>query len=231
MKNKSGTVEPQYKILYDVVEKHGISSFGIMANESWNQDPKRTLFTLARYKFVAKMFSGKNRTLEIGCADAFGTRLVQQEVKELTAIDFDPLFIEDAESRKNPHWPINLFVHDMLAGLVPGAPYDAIFSLDVLEHIDPSNEKVFMKNLIGSLMPGAPAIIGMPSLESQVHASPQSKEGHVNCKSGKKFKNDLEEYFENVFVFSMNDEVVHTGYYPMAHYLLALCVGKRGNNL
>jgi hypothetical protein len=37
----------------------------------------------------------------------------------------------------------------------------------------------------------------------------------------------LELYFHNVFIFSMNDEVVHTGYYKMAHYLLALCVGKR----
>jgi 2-polyprenyl-3-methyl-5-hydroxy-6-metoxy-1,4-benzoquinol methylase len=227
MKNKFETVEPQYKILYDVVENHGISKFGIMANESWNQDPKRTLFTLARYKFVAKMFSGKQRVLEIGCADAFGTRLVQQEVGEITAIDIDPLFIEDARSRQNPHWPMTLFVHDMLVSLVPGAPYDAIFSLDVLEHIHPSNEKVFMKNLTESLRPGAPTIIGMPSLESQVYASPQSKEGHVNCKSGKKFKSDLEEYFDNVFVFSMNDEVIHTGYYPMAHYLLALCTNKK----
>jgi len=25
----------------------------------------------------------------------------------------------------------------------------------------------------------------------------------------------------------MNDEVVHTGYYPMAHYLFALCVGRK----
>jgi hypothetical protein len=25
----------------------------------------------------------------------------------------------------------------------------------------------------------------------------------------------------------MNDEVVHTGYAPMAHYLLILCCGKR----
>lgn len=224
---KTKTVEPQYKILYDVVEKHGVSQFGIMANESWNQDPKRTLFTLARYKFVAKMFSGKNRVLEIGCADAFGTRLVQQEVKELTAIDFDPLFIEDAKSRYNPHWPMKLFVHDMLSGSVPGGPYDAVFSLDVLEHINPRDEKKFINNIIGSIKQNTPVIIGMPSYESQVHASPQSKEGHVNCKSGKNLKKDLENYFENVFIFSMNDEIIHTGFFPMAHYLMAICIGKK----
>ena len=30
------------------------------------------------------------------------------------------------------------------------------------------------------------------------------------------------QYFENVFMFSMNDEVLHTGFAPMGHYLFAL---------
>jgi hypothetical protein len=70
-------------------------------------------------------------------------------------------------------------------------------------------------------------VLGMPSLESQAYASPQSKAGHVNCKSGKDFKGLMQRYFDQVFLFSMNDEVVHTGFYPMAHYLIALCCGKR----
>ena len=85
------TKEEQYNLLFDVAEKHGISQLGLMINESWNQDPKRTLFTLARYKFAAKMLDGFQRVLEVGCADAFGTRLVQQAVAHVTAIDFDPI--------------------------------------------------------------------------------------------------------------------------------------------
>jgi len=69
--------------------------------------------------------------------------------------------------------------------------------------------------------------VGMPSLESQAHASPQSKEGHVNCKTGKDLKRLMQDYFHNVFLFSMNDEVVHTGFYPMAHYLIAVCTTLR----
>jgi len=49
----------------------------------------------------------------------------------------------------------------------------------------------------------------------------------VNCKSGPQLKSLLQNYFEHVFLFSMNDEVVHTGYYPMAHYLIAVCCGKK----
>jgi 2-polyprenyl-3-methyl-5-hydroxy-6-metoxy-1,4-benzoquinol methylase len=219
------TKEEQYGLVFDVAEKHGISQLGLMINESWNQDPKRTLFTLARYKFVAKMLSGYQGVLEVGCADAFGSRLVQQTVGHLTAIDFDPIFIEDARNRRNPHWPLDLEVHDMLSGPPPGQ-YDAIFSLDVLEHIQPNQEDLFIKNMLASLRNSGVAIVGMPSLESQVYASPQSKVGHVNCKTGSSLKALFQKYFDNVFLFSMNDEIIHTGYTPMAHYLLVLCCGK-----
>jgi 2-polyprenyl-3-methyl-5-hydroxy-6-metoxy-1,4-benzoquinol methylase len=220
------TQEPQYEVVFRVRDKHGVSQFGLMANESWNQDPRRTLFTLARYKFVAKMLSGKDQVLEVGCADAFGTRLVQQEVGHVTAVDFDPVFIDDARSRLNPSWPLDLAVHDILSGPVPGR-FDAVFCLDVFEHVAPKHEDLFMGNLLGALDQQGVAIIGIPSLESQAYASPQSKAGHVNCKSGADLKAYLERYFHNVFVFSMNDEVVHTGYFPMAHYLLALCCARR----
>ena len=84
-----------------------------------------------------------------------------------------------------------------------------------------------VKNLRDPLDDQGALVIGTPSLESQHYASPQSKVGHVNCKSGTEFKAFLERYFHNVFLFSMNDEVVHTGFYPMAHYLIALCCGKK----
>jgi len=147
------TKEPQYNLLFDVIKKHGITSLGLMINESWNQDPKRTLFTLARYKFVAKMLAEQDSVLEIGCADAFGTRLLQQAVNHVTAVDFDPVFIEDVQSRIDPAWPLDCFVHDLLDSPVPGE-FDAIYSLDVLEHIPADQEAVFIKNALASLKGG-----------------------------------------------------------------------------
>jgi 2-polyprenyl-3-methyl-5-hydroxy-6-metoxy-1,4-benzoquinol methylase len=226
MASPSQTKEPQYSLLFHVKEKHGITRLGLMVNESWNQDPKRTLFTLARYKFVAKMLAGRERVLEVGCADAFGTRIVQQAAGKVTAVDFDPLFIADVKERMNPHWPLEAFVHDVLAGPVPGT-YDAAYALDVLEHVEAKDEDRFIGNVVAALSPAGVAIFGMPSLESQGHASPQSKAGHVNCKSGDGLKRTLERHFHTVFVFSMNDEVVHTGFYPMAHYLLGVACHRR----
>ncbi len=190
MNDRATTKEPQYSLLFDVKEKHGIARLGLMVNEFWNQDPKRTLFTLSRYKFVARMLGGRNHVLEVGCADAFGTRIVQQAVTKVTAVDFDPVFIADVKERMNPHWPIEAFVHDVMAGPVPGS-FDAAYALDVLEHIAEQDEHRFIGNVVRSLTADGVAIFGMPSLESQTYASPQSKAGHVNCKSGEDFKRTL----------------------------------------
>jgi len=218
----SATKEPQYHSMVEQADASGLETFGLMTSYAWNDDPKRLTFTLSRYKFVSKLLSGRANVLEIGCADAFGTRIVRQEVQRLTATDFDPIFIEDVKKRMNPRWPFDAFVHDMLSGPVPPRNYDGIYALDVLEHIDPGDERAFMSNLVGSLAPHGAVVLGMPSLESQVYASPNSKAGHVNCKSMPDFKQMMVRYFHNVFMFSMNDEVVHTGYHKMAHYLLAL---------
>lgn len=37
----------------------------------------------------------------------------------------------------------------------------------------------------------------------------------------------METYFHHVFMVSMNDEVVHTGFGAMAHYIFAAGVDKR----
>lgn len=219
--------EAQYGELLRVRDEVGVARLGLMTNQVWHDDPRRLLFHLARYKFVARMLAGRRRVAELGCGDGFGARVVLQEVGELHAYDFDPVFIEDLEARHEARWPVRGLVHDILDGPLPLAPYDAVYSLDVMEHVAAEREAVYLTNLSRSLAPHGVLIVGMPSLESQVHASPQSRAGHVNCKSGGSFKAALEAHFHNVFLFSMNDEVVHTGFTPMAHYLIALCCAPR----
>jgi hypothetical protein len=181
---------------------------------------------LARYKFVAKMLSGRRNAGEIGCGDAFGTRVVLQEVPDVTVYDFDPTFIEDIRARYDERWPLKAEVHDIVRAPL-SRKHEGLFSLDVIEHIAAANEHAYLANLRGSLEQEGVLIIGTPSVESQAYASPLSKAGHINCKGGQELKILLENYFTRVFLFSMNDEVVHTGFSPMANYLFVVCTGPK----
>jgi len=219
------TKEPQYDRCLEVASEH-LATLGLMSNQVWFDDPRRLGFVLARYKFAAKMFSGMNRVLEVGCADAFGTRVVLQEVKAVTACDFDPVFVTDVKKRMDSRWKFECVVHDMLAGPIKG-DFDGAYSIDVLEHIPVADEERFVGNIVSSLNANGVLLMGSPSIHSQAYASPPSKAGHVNCKDAPNMKALMLKFFHNVFIFSMNDEVVHTGFYPMAHYLFALCCHRK----
>lgn len=222
------TRERQYQVQVSLRDTKGLTRLGLVTNQVWHDDPRRLLFVLARYKFVSKMLSGKQKVLEVGCGDAFGTRIVLQEVGEICAVDFDPVFVKDVRERMEEPWKFDCKVHDMLSGPVEGG-FDAAYSLDVIEHIPAEHEDTFVSNLARSLSENGVLIIGTPSLQSQTYASPPSKEGHINCKDQPELKSLLLRHFHNVFIFSMNDELVHTGFYPMAHYLFALCVGRQSS--
>src|SRR6478752_6275274 len=139
------TREPQYQECLDAVAARGFERLGLRGSHSWHDDPRHLLFRLSRYKFVAKMLAGSEHVLEIGCGDAFGTRLVQQEVKKVSATDFDEVFLEDVRARMVDRWRFDVFTHDLLAEPIKGS-YDGVFALDVLEHIAASDEHVFLKN-------------------------------------------------------------------------------------
>lgn len=219
------TKESQYQFLLEQ-EKQGLETLGLMSSQVWRDDPRRLLFVLARYKFVSKMFSGMKRVWEVGCADAFGTRIVRQEVPQVVATDFDPVFIQRNQERAHAKWNVDFRVHDMMAEpLAEG--YDGAYAVDVLEHILPVDEHRFIANIAASLNPQGVCLVGSPSLQSQAYASQPSKAGHVNCKDAPALRATMAQHFHNVFIFSMNDEVVHTGFHPLAHYLWALCCNRK----
>lgn len=220
------TKEPYYQTLLDIKAAEGLTQLGLTTNQAWRDDPRHLLFTLSRYKFVSKILAGKKSVLEVGCGDAFGSRIVLQEIDGLCAVDVDPVFVDDVNSRMSKNWAFECRVHDILSGPVKG-DFEAAYSMDVIEHVEQKDEHIFVKNIALSLQPNGVLIIGSPSIQSQTYASEHSKNGHRNCKDAPGLKALLQRHFHNIFMFSMNDEVVHTGYHPMAHYLLALCVGQK----
>jgi 2-polyprenyl-3-methyl-5-hydroxy-6-metoxy-1,4-benzoquinol methylase len=171
------------------------------------------------------MLQSKKKVLEIGCGDSFGTALILQSVERVHAIDVEPLVIEDNIKRSEHGGRCSFEVLD-ITSKIPKETFDGAFALDVIEHIPHVREKYFMENILATLTEDAILIIGTPNVTAKQYASPQSTEGHINMKSENTLRNLMQDYFRNVFIFSMNDEIVHTGYTPMAHYLLGMGVGK-----
>jgi SAM-dependent methyltransferase len=196
------------------------AQLGDMHAASFATDPKHLGFVLARYKFVARMLTGRGRVLEVGCGDTTGARVVKPVVGHLTGIDRE-LYADPC---------IDVCRHDLLDWPFEGpfgSRFEAIYALDVLEHIGVADESRFLEHLTASLAEGGCAIIGMPSRESQAFASPLSRVHHVNTKTEDELRSLMSWHFRNVFLFGMNDEVLHTGFGPMCHYRLAVCAGAR----
>lgn len=190
---------------------------GMHSSYGWEVDPKRLCFTAARYKFVSKMLEGKGKVLEVGCGDAFFSRVVAQHVGSLHAVDVSRAYIGSAlkNNPKDGRWKVWLNDWDILKEPLFG--FDAVYCLDLFEHI--REEDLLLDNLARC----APVcIVGTPSLESQAYASEISKLEHVNCKTKQGLKEAMQRHFSQVFMFGMNDEVLHTGMMPA--YLFALGV-------
>ena len=122
------------------------------------------------------MLSGSRSAGEVGCGDAFGTRIVQQEIPDVTVYDSDPFLVEDIRERQDKRWPLKAEVHDIVVKPLP-RKHDALFSLDGLEHVAPEHEHAFLSNLCESLSENGLLLVGTSSLESQPYASRPSSVG------------------------------------------------------
>ena len=169
-KLKQKTKSPENQSVIKLYKKKGLESMGYMSSQSWNDDPRALGFTLSRYKFVAKILSDFKNVLEIGCGDAFFSRVVKQEVKNLSVSDWDPIFIRQIKikNKNQKKWKLKeIFEHDMCASITR-KKYDAIYAVDVFEHIQPKNENNFLKNIVKSLKnKNSVLILGCPSIYSQ----------------------------------------------------------------
>jgi 2-polyprenyl-3-methyl-5-hydroxy-6-metoxy-1,4-benzoquinol methylase len=199
---------------------------GRYTSDDYVNDPRHLTFVAARYKFCAKMLDGLGTVIEVGCGDGFGAPLVAGAVGRFIGTDINPPMLEDIKRRHAFLKNASFEFFDFREKRYP-TPVDAFFCVDVIEHIYPAEEAAFLGNLVGSLGEHGIALIGTPNKTAEQYASPWSKAAHVNLKTHGELKALAQRHFHNVFMFGMNDEVVHTGYPAMCHFLWALCVAPR----
>jgi len=187
-------------------------------------DPKRLAFVLSRYKFAAKMISRRECILELGCSEGIGAPVLSEFALSYLGVDLDGNAIDAA--KHNLASDKLKFILDDFLGKKYGK-FDAVVSLDVVEHIVAENEQLFFDAFNNNLAEDGIGIIGTPNAVAKSHASPTSERGHVNLFDMDRLRKEMQKIFHNVFVFGMNDEIVHTGFSPMAHYILAVGCNKK----
>lgn len=209
-------------------------SLGPVTTDRYLLDPKRLAFFLSRYKFAAKMLRRCRQIVDIGCGDGFGTLTLLAETQaSVRGWDFDPPQIEYANKtlvpallRQRPALAerIRFECVDVLAAGGARPPVDGLVSLDVIEHIAPDREADFFAAYRDSLEPYGIAVIGTPNDYASPYASAHSQIGHINMFKPDRLAETLERYFSRVLMFSMNDELVHTGFDKLSHYIMAVAI-------
>ena len=199
-------------------------NFGEYISYWFYKSPRRVLHSMSYYKFAASLIGPGKKVLDIGCGEGLGTWLLAQSCGYAEGFDLDEKAISKAkENFTDPR--INFKYTDFLS-VEPGK-YDAVVNFDLIEHIRPENAGLFLKKIQDSLKDEGIALIGTPNITSDKYATEVSRAAHINLYSGERLEEKMLEYFNHVFMFGANDEVVHTGFLPMSHYLFALGCRKR----
>jgi len=208
---------------------HEEIALGGPTSQSLINDPKHIVFALSRYKFCARMLEGKRRVLELGFGDGIGLPLIAGQAEHVYAVDRESMARESVERRLGKYLTNVTFMETDPTAAPLDLEVDAAFSIDFLEHIPPEKETFLMRNIVQCLPEDGVLVTGTPNISAQAHASHSSRIHHVNLKSPESLRDLMEQYFDNVFIFGMNDEVLHTGFGAMCHYLWSVAAGvKRG---
>ncbi|MCH9626127.1 MAG: Ubiquinone biosynthesis O-methyltransferase, mitochondrial [Chlamydiales bacterium] len=210
-----------------LLEQEKPIQFGRYNSYLMHNTPKRMLFSLSYYKFAAKMIGSNKKVLDVGCNEGLGSWVIAKECGYCKGVDFDAPAIQSAQ--RNFQERSVAFEHADFLDMPTEQKWDAVVNFDVIEHIYPEHSLAFIEKIAINLSSTGIAVIGTPSAISQQFASPISKKGHVNIYTHERLESELLAQFENVFLFAANDEVVHTGYLPLAHYFIAVCCKPKRN--
>lgn len=222
-----------WKAVCEYISGTDLIQFGTYYSYIINSDIKHVMFTLSRYKFASKLLMYKEdvKLLELGCQEALGALLFQQNIRlsRYVGVDLDERAIE--WNLKNLPKELEFLCSDFFnCPLLGNRNFNAVVSLDVIEHIPKEMENKYCEVITSSMSKDGVAVVGTPSIMLSPYASEGSRIAHINLYDQKRLYDLLSKYFHNVFIFNMNDEVVNTGFAPMSCYIFAVCCNQRQEN-
>lgn len=184
------------------------------------------LIRLARYKFVSRMIKKTDDVLEIGSGSGIGSVFLGQHAAKVTGLDNKGYEWKEAQAlnrRSNVS-----FIQGDFFEYNQKTKHDVIASLDVIEHMPEELGDKLIARTTQHLKPNGLLILGTPSLYSYPYQSALSKASHVKCYDQAELVALVERHYGRTMAFSMNDEVVHTGFSKLAWYYFVIAFLPKG---
>lgn len=195
---------------------------GKMGDQKWMlENPLMTTIKFSRFKFVSKLISKKDTLLDIGCGQGVSSVFFSDYCKYVYGVDLFSSFID--HNRKN----IKFFKKNIFEIKQNNfkQKIDFITLIDFIEHFKKSEGSLILKRCSNLLKKkGGTLVVGTPSVYSSKYRSKRSKMQHIHEYDGMELKDLCSKYFDRTFLFSMNDELVHTGFYKLAWFNFVVCV-------
>lgn len=192
----------------------------------FKKNPIDFFITLARYKFAARLLKTNDIVADVGCGTGLGSIFLSKFCKKVVGLDYDHQLIQF--NSKN-HSDINNISFDRfdLTKKIPKRfekNFDVCVSMDVIEHFEYKDIlKFVIPNYKRLIKKKGFCIIGTPNINSQKYASERRLSTHPYEFNYQNLKISLEKKFNNVHIFSMNDEIVSTQFSELAWYYIAVC--------
>lgn len=185
------------------------------------------LIKLSRYKFAAKMLDSEDRVLELGCGSGVGTYFLSQYCKEIRGVDINEEAIEAAKKNSCSACNIQFETYDVLKYIPPTTP-DTVVAIDFIEHFTKSEGEALIRHVASYLEKSkGMIIIGTPNVYSKDYRSSRSKSQHLHEYNPDEIRDVVSSNFHRTLSFSMNDEIVYTGFPKLAWFLFVLGIGPK----
>ena len=200
--------------------------YGPIALESqFLENPLMTAVKLARFKFPARMLGPKDDVLDLGCGRGYGTYFYSSMTEgRVIGVDY---FTDITQVRSQISRPNLQYIEEDLrkpSEKLLALRHDAIISVDVIEHFSREGGTAIIEQFSNTLNPGGMMILGTPNRRSAEWRSEQSKKVHIHEYEPEELREVCDRYFKRTFLFSMNDEIVHTGFSKLAWFFYIVAV-------
>lgn len=170
------------------------------------------LVSLSRYNFVNRTNPNKNlKVLDFGCGSGYGTKVLKEHFNDVDAYDSYP----------DNYFPKNFNLITDLDELKND--YDIITNFEVIEHLERSEHKDFLKLISSKIKKGG--LLYISTVRKMTPPPTKNREIEHKCElSFEELFEVCSENFSKVLTFGQIDQNISTFYKENTYHNLFICV-------